>query len=72
MQSWIFSIITPDLSVTLSFRNHSNLLIWCLIVIHFIGAQLLVVIIIINVEKPFLLLYFMEADTFFQDSLFDS
>ncbi len=30
MQSWIFSIITPDFSVTRSFRNHSNMLIWLL------------------------------------------
>jgi len=29
-QSWIFSIITPVFSVTWSFRNHSNTLIWCL------------------------------------------
>ncbi len=28
MQSWIFSIITPIFSVTWSFRNHSNMLIW--------------------------------------------
>ncbi len=28
-QSWIFSIITPVFSVTWSFRNHSNMLIWC-------------------------------------------
>jgi len=30
MQSWIFSIISPVFSVTWSFRNHSNMLIWCL------------------------------------------
>jgi len=24
MQSWIFSIITPDFRVTWSFRNHSD------------------------------------------------
>ncbi len=29
MQSWIFSIITPVFSVTWSFRNHLNMLIWC-------------------------------------------
>ncbi len=29
MQRWIFSIITPVFSVTWSFRNHSNMLIWC-------------------------------------------
>jgi len=28
-QSWIFSIITSVFSVTWSFRNHSNMLIWC-------------------------------------------
>jgi len=28
-QSWIFSIITPVFSVTWSFRNHSNMLIFC-------------------------------------------
>ncbi len=28
MQSWIFRIITPVFSVTWSFRNHSNMLIW--------------------------------------------
>jgi len=28
-ESWIFSIITPHFSVTQSFWNHSNLLIWC-------------------------------------------
>jgi len=26
---WIFSIITPVFSVTWSFRNHSNMRIWC-------------------------------------------
>jgi len=30
MRSWIFSIITPVFSVTWSFRNHSNMLIWSL------------------------------------------
>ncbi len=37
MQSYIFSIITPVFSVTWSFRNHSNMLIWCsktFIIIH--------------------------------------
>ncbi len=29
MQSWIFCIITPVLSVTWSFRNHCNMLICC-------------------------------------------
>jgi len=29
MQSWNFSIITPVFSVTWSFRNHSNMLMWC-------------------------------------------
>ncbi len=28
-QSWIFSIITPVFSVTWSFRNHTNMLIFC-------------------------------------------
>ncbi len=28
-QSWIFSIITPVFSVTWSFINHFNMLIWC-------------------------------------------
>ncbi len=28
IQSWIFSIVTPIFSVTGSFRNHSNMLIW--------------------------------------------
>ncbi len=31
MQRWIFSNITPVFSVTWSFRNDSNILIWCLI-----------------------------------------
>ncbi len=30
MQSWISSIFTPVFSVTRSFRNYSNMLIWCL------------------------------------------
>ncbi len=29
MQSWIFSIITPVVSVIWSFRNYSNMLICC-------------------------------------------
>ncbi len=29
MQNWIFSIITPVFSVTWSFGNHYNMLIWC-------------------------------------------
>ncbi len=29
LEIWIFSIITPVFSVTWSFRNHSNMLIWC-------------------------------------------
>jgi len=29
MQSWIFSIITSVFSVTWSFRNHSNMQIYC-------------------------------------------
>ncbi len=29
MQSWIFSIITPVFRVTWSFRNHSNIKLWC-------------------------------------------
>jgi len=28
-KSWIFSIITPVFSVTWSFRNQSNVMIWC-------------------------------------------
>jgi len=30
MESCIFSIITPVISVMWSFRNHSNMIIWCL------------------------------------------
>jgi len=30
MQSWIFCIIPPVFSVTWPFRNHCNMLIWCL------------------------------------------
>jgi len=33
-QSWIFNIITPVFSVTWSFRNHSNMLIWCFLIIN--------------------------------------
>ncbi len=29
MQSWFFIILTPVISVMWSFRNHSNMLIWC-------------------------------------------
>ncbi len=29
MQSWIFSIITPVFSATLSFRNNSDILVCC-------------------------------------------
>ncbi len=29
MQGWFFIILTPVISVMWSFRNHSNMLIWC-------------------------------------------
>ncbi len=35
MKSWIVSIIIPVFSVTRSFRNHSNMLIWCSINIYY-------------------------------------
>ncbi len=35
MKSWIVSIIIPAFSVTRSFRNHSNMLIWCSINIYY-------------------------------------
>jgi len=29
MQNWILSVIAPVFSVTWSFRNHTNMVIWC-------------------------------------------
>ncbi len=46
MQSWIFSIITPVLSVTWSFRIHSEMLLKK----HFILSMLKIVLLIIFVE----------------------
>ncbi len=44
MQHCFFSIFTAVFSVTWSVRNHSNMLIWCLVII---GAQLWIIVLII-------------------------
>jgi len=36
-QSWIFSTITPVFSVTWSFRNHSNILTWWILLIFWLS-----------------------------------
>jgi len=52
MQSWIFSIITPVFSVTWSFRNYFNMLMWCsrnISYLHFLEQQTEIFYNIINV-----------------------
>ncbi len=61
MQSWIFSIITPVFSVTLSFRNNTDILVCCSFLI------------IINTENSAVFdIDNNNHDTFFQDSLMNT
>ncbi len=62
-QSWIFSIITPVFSVTWSFRNHSDTLIWCL------GKNIIYILIISKSMLKTAALLNMYCDLFFQDYL---
>ncbi len=49
---WIFSIISPVFSVTWSFRNHSNILMWCLANIYSYYQCLILLCCLIFLWKP--------------------
>ncbi len=49
---WIFSIISPVFSVTWSFRNHSNILMWCLTNIYCYYQCLILLCCLIFLWKP--------------------